>query len=264
MALTNTPDVIVNGTTITAAMIDAEIQYHPADNRRQAMIKAAETLIIGELLVQKANEKGITTESGISLIEQQPKVVDSLINAEVAVPEATEEECLRYFEANRETFKTAPLLEVSHILIAADPKDLESRAEALQLAKELIGQIVNKAHSFQELAKQYSACPSKEVGGSLGQISHGQTVSEFERQVFAANEGLMQQPVESRYGYHVVFIARKVEGKELPFDMVQEKIKHYLDDKVQRKALSQYLHKIVSEADIQGFEFNIDESTLMQ
>ena len=264
MALTNTPDITVNGQTISAAMIDAEVQYHPADTRRKAMVKAAETLILGELINQQAVEKGIAVDSNTNVIEQQPALIDSLIEQEVTVPEATDEECLRYFHANAETFKTAPLIEVSHILIASDPKDLEHRAESHALAVQLIHQINGKEQSFQELAKHYSSCPSKDVGGSLGQISHGQTVSEFERQVFAANEGLMPQPVESRYGYHVVFVARKVDGKPLTYEMVKEKIKHYLNDKVQRKAVSQYLHRLVSDAEIKGFAFDFDESMLMQ
>ena len=70
--------------------------------------------------------------------------------------------------------------------------------------------------------------------------------------------------MESRYGFHVVFIARKVAGKPLNYDLVKDKIATYLNDKVQRKAISQYLHRIVGEADIQGFQFDVDASPLMQ
>lgn len=264
MALTNTPDITVNGKTINAAMIDAEIQYHPADSRRQAMVEATETLIIGELVSQKAEQIGLPFTSLFDANEPNSQLIDSLLEQEVNVPEATDEECLRYFKANQETFKTSPLVEVSHILIASDPKDLEHRTESLVLANNLIHKLQVGDSTFHDLAKSYSACPSKDVGGSLGQISHGQTVIEFERQVFAACEGLMPQPIESRYGYHAVLVARKVEGKKLNFDMVKEKIKQYLNDKVHRKAISQYLHRLVNEADIQGFKFDFDDSMLMQ
>ena len=264
MSLTNTPDITVNGKTISAAMIDAEVQHHPAESRRQAMVKAAETLIIGELVTQKAMEKGIPLNPKSDAIEQNSQLIDSLLASEVCVPEATTEECERYYSANKGTFKTAPLIEASHILIASDPKDLEHRAESHALAVNLIHKLQGGESTLGELAKQFSSCPSKDVDGSLGQLSYGQTVREFERQVFAASEGLMPQPVETRYGYHVVLVARKVDGKPLSFDMVREKIKQYLNDKVHRKALSQYLHRLVSEADIQGFKFEFDDSMLMQ
>ncbi len=264
MTLLNTPEITVNGTQISAAMIDAEIQYHPSASRREAMVKAAETLIIYELVMQKAIAKGIATEKDKGFSDQQAALTDQLIQSELSVPEATAEECERYYSANVDTFKSSPLVEVDHILIASDPQDLEHRAESLKLAEQLINLIVSKEASLAQLAKRYSACPSKEVGGSLGQITQGQTVSEFERQVFAAPEGLMMQPVESRYGYHVVFVARKVAGQVLPYEMVKEKIERYLNDKVQRKAVSQYLHRLVSEADIKGFAFDFDQSMLMQ
>ena len=123
MSLTNTPDITVNGKTISAAMIDAEVQYHPAESRRQAMVKAAETLIIGELVTQKAMEKGIPLNPKSDAIEQNSQLIDSLLASEVCVPEATTEECERYYSANKGTFKTAPLIEASHILIASDPKE---------------------------------------------------------------------------------------------------------------------------------------------
>ncbi|WP_343861837.1 peptidylprolyl isomerase [Aliiglaciecola litoralis] len=264
MSLTNTSSITVNGHVIPAAAIDAEIQYHPAETRRQAMIKAAETLIIGELLAQKAVEKGLLNDADRTVIEDQPALVDALLDQEVAIPHATDEECRRYFEANTATFTTSPLVEVSHILLAADPKDLEHRAETHALALKIIDQLTRNQASFVEMAKAYSVCPSKEVGGSLGQISNGQTVSEFERQVFASDVGLMPTPVESRYGYHVVLIARKVPGKPLTYDLVKEKIQTYLNDRVQRKAISQYLHRMVSDANIIGFHFDIEASPLVQ
>ena len=264
MSLTNTPDIIVNGSVISAADIDTEVQYHPADTRRNAAVKAAETLILGELLVQKAVEKGLTDVHDRNLIEQQPDLIDSLIESEAAFPKASEKECQQYFDANREKFTSAPLIEASHILLAADPKDLEHRAETRELAENIIKQLQQKEASFVELATAYSVCPSKDVGGSLGQLSNGQTVSEFERQVFAADLGLMTVPVETRYGYHVVFVARKVEGKQLPFDAVKDKIQTYLNEQVHRKAISQYLRRLVGDADIKGFSFDVDASPLMQ
>jgi peptidyl-prolyl cis-trans isomerase C len=264
MSLTNTPDIIVNGSVIPASAIDTEVQYHPAETRRQAMIKAAETLIIGELLAQKAVEKGVLSEKNSSITDEQPALIDTLLDQEASTPNATEQECLRYFEANPEKFKTAPLIEASHILLPAEPKDLEHRAETKQLAESLIEQVQSQTASFHDLAKEFSACSSKEVGGSLGQLSYGQTVSEFERQVFAADTGLMETPVESRFGYHVVLIARKVDGKPLSFEMVKEKIQTYLNDKVKRKAISQYLNLLVQEAKIEGYQFDIESSLLMQ
>ncbi len=264
MSLTNTPDIIVNGVAISAASINTEVQYHPAESRRQAMVQAAQSLIIAELLAQKVCEKGLADVADRDHLEKDPSLIDTLFAQEVYIPEATEQECVRYFEANPAQFTSSPLVETNHILLAADPKDLEHRAEMLAIAELLIEQLKTKEIDFASAAKTYSVCPSKEQGGNLGQLSFGQTVSEFERQVFAADIGLMHTPVESRFGYHIVEVVRKVKGKPLTYDLVEDKIKKYLNDKVHRKAISQYLHRLVGEAEIKGFAFDIDESLLMQ
>ena len=46
--------------------------------------------------------------------------------------------------------------------------------------------------------------------------------------------------------------------------MVKTKIKQFLDDKVHRKAVAQYIQHLIGEADIQGFNFNPENSPLMQ
>lgn len=264
MSLTNTPEITVNGSRILASAIDTEVQYHPAETRREAMVQAAQSLIIAEVIAQKIRDIGLNERADRASLEANPELIDQLFAIEIDIPEATAKECERYFKANPEQFTSSPLVEANHILLAADPKDLEHRAETLSVAEIIIDQLKSREISFAEATKKYSVCPSKDQGGNLGQLSNGQTVSEFERQVFAADIGLMTVPVESRFGYHVVEVIRKVDGKPLTYDLVKDKIKKYLNDKVQRKAISQYLHRLIADAEISGFEFNYDVSRVMQ
>ena len=226
------------------------------------MLKAAESLIIGELLRQRAKALGLSVKSETNTASDD-NFLDALINAEVAIPQANHTECEQYYRLNPQRFQSSPLVEVSHILLAAAPEDDKARVEAKTLAEQLISKL-QQGEPLAALAQHYSACPSKETGGSLGQISRGQTVPEFERQLFNADPGLMPQPVESRYGYHIVFIARKVAGKQLPFSVVQQKIADYLNEKVRRKAVAQYIHTLIVDAEIEGYDFNLSDSPLMQ
>jgi peptidyl-prolyl cis-trans isomerase C len=98
----------------------------------------------------------------------------------------------------------------------------------------------------------------------LGQLSRGQTVPEFERQLFTAELGVMKYPVESRYGFHVVSVDHKIEGKPLPYEAVRDKVAEYLEEKVHRKAVSQYIQALANEADIKGFDFVSTGSPLLQ
>ena len=256
------PDILVNGKAITEAQILAEMQYHPADNQRDATIAAAEALVIVELLKQRCEQLDVKNEDGSELTDDQ--MLAELMQREVQVPDISDEECQRYFSANPDKFITSPILEVDHILLAADKEDLDQRAEAKELADGLLEQIQQQPQLFSDFAMRHSMCPSKEQGGSLGQISKGQTVPEFEKVLFLADEGLLSRPVETRYGYHITRINRRIEGQPLEFDQVEEKIKTYLNEKVHRKALAQYIELLISDADIEGFEFQVSDSPLVQ
>jgi len=255
------PDIYVNGININEADILQEMQYHPATDQRSAMIVAAESLIITELFKQRCLALNLINENDK---KTEDELCELLVAAEVDLPRTSDDECERYYEANKERFCTSPLLEVDHILIAGDKEDLEQRAEAKEVAESILAYIQQKPHTFAEMAMRHSMCPSKEHGGSLGQISKGQTVREFEKVLFLSDEGLVPSVIETRYGFHIANIHRKIDGQQMPLEQVEAKIKIYLDEKVRRKAIAQYIELLIADADIRGFEFDVTNSPLVQ
>lgn len=250
----------VNQTVIPESAILAEMQYHPAADQREAMIKASESLIIAELVKARAAELGIVlTDEG-----DNTDALEQLLRREASWPEANEEDCERYYQANPDKFQTTPLLAVSHILLAAAPDDDDARIAAADQAIALIEQLNREPEQFGQLAATHSACPSAKLEGNLGQITRGQTVPEFERQLFKLNVGLARRPIESRYGLHVVRVDQRAEGRQLSFDQVQDRIRDYLNEKVRRKAIAQYIQTLVVAADIEGFDFSVSDSPLLQ
>jgi len=259
----------VNGVVIPEADILQEIQYHPASDHRAAYIEAAKSLIVGEVLKQHADEKGYDFGDDRFDVQHQDKIIDKLIEEEVDFPEATEEECLNYYKTHPEKFMTSPLFEVRHILLASDPKDLEDREQVKEVAEQIIQKIID-GEAFERFITQ-SACPSKEVGGSLGQIGKGQTVPEFEKALMMHQfEGtgilskLIKYPVESRFGFHIIMLENRVVGNELPFEQVKDRIQNYLDERVKHKALAQYVNILLSDANIEGFKLDELDSPLIQ
>ena len=72
-------------------------------------------------------------------------------------------------------------------------------------AQQLIGRIRN-GESFEALAKEYSACPSKANGGDLGYFERGQMVKPFEDAAFNGKAGEIVGPVKTDFGYHFIKI----------------------------------------------------------
>ncbi|WP_144392743.1 peptidylprolyl isomerase [Pleionea sediminis] len=252
--------ITVNKIEIPKDSIFNEMQYHPAEQLEEAQFKASRSLIIDELFRQRAVELTLIKESE----KMNDEIVEQVLQTDVESPVASANDCETYYQSNKEKFVTFPLLEVRHILLQAAPDDFETRDEMRELAVTLIRTLENDVAAFKSLAKQYSACPSKEVGGSLGQLSKGQTVPEFEEQLQRFETGLVTMPIESRYGLHVVDIVRKVDGNQLPFEMVSDRIENYLNEKVQRKSIAQYIARRIIESEIKGIELGVDERNAMQ
>lgn len=63
---------------------------------------------------------------------------------------------------------------------------------------------LDKGADFDKLAKQFSTCPSKKKGGSLGEFSKGDMVKAFDDAVFKGPLLKVQGPIKTRFGYHLI------------------------------------------------------------
>lgn len=97
-----------------------------------------------------------------------------------------------------------------HVLVAyrgADgaPKTVvRSRAEALKRAEEVLAKAKSGA-DFTALASEYSDDPSaKERAGSVGKFTRDKMAKPFSDAAFALPVGSVSEPVETKYGFHVI------------------------------------------------------------
>jgi peptidyl-prolyl cis-trans isomerase C len=249
--------VSVNGVVIPRDAIGREVQHHPAPKPIAAWHAAARALVIRELLLQEARRLAIAPEAksdaeGRRETEEE-SLVRGLIEREVRTPEPDAATCRRYYEQNRARFRSPAIYEAAHILIAAPRDDAVAFARAQSEAGAILQELREHPHRFAEVARARSACPSAAQGGNLGQITAGQTTPEFERALFALAPGsLCDAPVATRYGVHIIRLERRIEGRELPFELVAERVADYLRESVTRRATAQYIARLVSGASITG------------
>ena len=269
-AVTAAPKQIsVNGVVISRAEIARETQHHPAARPIEAMKAAAAALAVRELLLQEARRLAIPAapaSDGEGRREtDEEAMIRALVEREVTTPQADDAACRRYYEQNRQRFRTAALYEARHILLAAAASDKPARAEAAEVARILITQLETAPDSFAALAEAHSACPSGKTGGNLGQIGPGQTVTEFEHALAAMEPGgVHPMPVETRYGLHVVALDRRIDGRDLPYDLVRDRIAGWLNEKVRRTAIQQYVSILAGRAEITGIDLAASASPLVQ
>ncbi len=261
--------VSVNGVVVSRSAIARETQNHPAPKPIDAWLAAARALVVRELLIQEARRVGIEPvpledDEGRRETDDEASI-RGLVAREVVTPEADEAACRRYYDLNRHNFRSADLFEVRHILLPAVQNDPAARSKAKRRADIIIAALQHDPTVFSDIAGTESVCPSGKTGGNLGQIGPGQTVTEFERALASAPVGeVAPEPVETRYGFHVVQVDRRILGRELPFDVMRERIAAWLNDKVRRVAIRQYISILAGRAEITGIALDASATPLVQ
>lgn len=253
--------VSVNGRTIPYAAIARETQNHPAATPVEAWSAACRALALRELLQQEAKRLGVESDPQ-SDDEGRSETADeaamrALLESEVRTPEPRDEECRRYYDNNRARFATPTIQEAAHILIPAPVDDIAARTAAGARAQEIADHLARDPDDFAELAREFSACPSARQDGNLGQLSGGETVAEFEVALARLAPGdITRKPVETRFGFHVIRLARRIEGSVLPFELVHDRIRKYLAEAVRRRAFAQYVAVLAGRAKLVGVAFD--------
>lgn len=63
---------------------------------------------------------------------------------------------------------------------------------------------IEDGKEFEELAREFSTCPSGKEGGNLGAFGKGMMVAPFEEAAFALKPGEISGPVKTQFGYHLI------------------------------------------------------------
>jgi peptidyl-prolyl cis-trans isomerase C len=253
------PVVRVNGVKIANDAIVREMQHHPADNVTAAWHASARALVIRELLLQRARHLELHPEP-VSDAEgrcetDEEALIRAVFEREIAVPKPDDETCRRYYDLNRDRFRSPDIFEAAHILFAALSSDRETYAQARADAEAVLATVRENPESFAAMAQAYSHCPSAAQSGNLGQLTRGQTTPEFEQALIALAPGeLCAEPVATRYGFHIIRLDRKHDGATMPYETVAPRIADYLRESVQRRAETQYVARLISAAQIEGIE----------
>ncbi|MGR3304346.1 MAG: peptidylprolyl isomerase [Candidatus Scalindua sp.] len=160
-------------------------------------------------------------EQGGSIAELRVAMDISLSIDEYLERTTSEEEIKEYFTENIGVF-SGETVTASHILI--DTRKIKDE-EGLNQAKEKIEKLkeeLDNGADFAKLAKENSDCPSATKGGGLGVIARGQMVEEFEEAAFNTEVNGISEPVKTKFGYHIIKITDKQEGKDITFEETKD------------------------------------------
>jgi peptidyl-prolyl cis-trans isomerase C len=231
----------VNGVAITEAEVDAMVatymQHGQNVNNEQGRKMVLEQLISKKLLLLDAQK---------NLFEYDPEFKkeldavksDLLVNFTMkkALEKVTvkDEDVKEYYENNKEMFVDGEKVGASHILVDSEEK-----------ANEILEKINSGAVSFEDAARENSSCPSSAQGGNLGEFGRGQMVPEFDKAVFAMNEGeITKEPVKTQFGYHLIKLISKSEASIMPLADILPQLRESLLNEKRRSAYQSKINQL--------------------
>lgn len=128
----------------------------------------------------------------------------------------------KLYDAEVAKLKPQTEIRARHILV-------KTEEEALEIIERL-----GRGSDFSELAQEKSTGPSGAKGGDLGYFSKGRMLPKFEEAVFKLKKGEISEPVNTKYGWHVIKLEDKRQSKAPPFAEVKDNLKNGL---VRQKAV---------------------------
>ena len=163
----------------------------------------------------------------------------------------SDDEVKKFYEENKARFAEEPEVRASHILIGVDAAaTADDKKKAKEKAEALLKE-VKAGKDFAELAKTSSTCPSSAQGGDLGPFKKGQMVPPFEQAAFALKPGEVSDVVETQFGFHIIKVTEKKEGKTTPLEEVQDKIRTYLKNQKVNKNIGEFVTGLRKKATIE-------------
>ena len=253
------PDLVVNGEMVPHAAVAAEAQNQspPKGKPGIAWRKAASAMAVRTLLVQEAHRRGLTPEpeqiAQGQFETEEEALIRGLLETAFEVPAPSAAAVRAEWARDPARFRAPPLWEVSHILIACDPRNEAERDAAQTRALALAGRALAAPDGFARLARDASDCPSKANGGALGQLGPGDTVPEFEAALRQLADGqVTPEPVLTRHGWHVIRMDAVAKGAVLPFETVRQKVAEAMEKAGWAEAARQFVEDLVADADIRG------------
>ncbi len=156
-----------------------------------------------------------------------------------------------FYEEHPAQFTERGGVRARHILIGVSPDAAEpERAEARERARRLRLDAAEGA-DFEALAREHSDDPGSAAnGGDLGLVVEGQTVAAFEAALFALEPGGLSDVVETPFGFHVIQMVERRDGRVAPFEEARGPIGDLLLQQEQQTRAAAFIEELKTQYEV--------------
>ncbi len=169
----------------------------------------------------------VLNQSGSSIEEMRKEIANNIRLDEYTRAKATDATLRKYLNENRDRF-AGTQVRASHILLRVEPNAGKEQKEKIKRQLEAIRkEIVGGKISFAAAANKYSEDPAN-AGGAGGDLDYftlnSGFVEEFADAAFKLKKGEISEPVETPFGFHLIQVTDRREGKLPDFEQYRVSI----------------------------------------
>ena len=245
---------VVNGETISAAKLDqlwnrAGAQMRAQYEKTGGKVAFLDNYLRKRLLVQEALKSGFDKRPDVQADMQsaaEGALFDRYIRDVVASSIVSDKDVRAYYDEHQSEFQQPEMVKVRHIVVVpngAGPRP-KTQADAMEEIQRIAGELRTafnvppgtdpnvakrvRANLFAQAAQKYSEDASAQSGGDLGWSPRGLFDPKFEDAAFNLPVGVLSGIIETRFGYHLIFVEDKKPAAPSPFDQVKQDIREAL------------------------------------
>ncbi len=167
----------------------------------------------------------------------------------------SEQDVHQYYLQHKNKFFIPDQLHLAHILISVNPGAMEKGwEEGLKKAENIYRQLSLGA-DFSLMARKFSSdSATRSGGGDLGWRHVGQLLPELDKVAQTLQVGQISKPIRTIYGFHILKLLDKKNGRQLSFDEIdRKKLKAQLEKKKRQMLGSQLIDSLRQKAKIKIF-----------
>lgn len=237
----------VNGEEITRLEVFQFIQNLPQETRQlplQNLFPVALNQVINARVVnEKVEDVDLPDDPEVErqLEQAREQIVRNVYIQNQVSERITDERLQQLYQQYSENFPEVMEARAAHILV-------EDRSTAQDILSQL-----QEGADFAELAQEFSIDATADQGGQLNYFTQTDVVPEFGEAVFSAEIGeVIDEPVESEFGYHIIKVQERRIRPVPPF----EEARPFLEAQLRRAVLDQVIAEWRQEADVTRFDIN--------
>jgi parvulin-like peptidyl-prolyl isomerase len=245
---------IVNGEVITAEKLDHmwdNMGFNMRDQYEKAGGKSAflENYLRKRLVIQEAIKSGFDKRADVRVDMEsagESALFDRYVRDVVAAPIVTEADIKKYFDEHQSDFAVPERVKVRHIVMTPTNSgpNAKTKEQALERMKGVAAELMShnlelrnadpdaaarlRVIYFADAARKYSEDASASSGGDLGWHAKGELDPAFEEAAWNMKPGTMSGIIETKYGYHLIYVEEHQQPGVQPYAEVRPTIREYL------------------------------------